>query len=154
VEKRRKMIHLKNGYAFEHAYGVVGYRNHTHLRRYASISLPSMTLRTLHWTISSISSQTSRFTSRNPPRLMSRSGSRAGMSCGDGANHISSSFSAPSKGAESICAVSDAKMMSSLGGSGAVACGAISETGGEARRNFGQVQIIFERSRSANKWFR
>jgi len=66
------------------------------LSRYASMSSPLTTLRTLHRTIASISSQTLRSTRRRPVRP-SRDGS-AGMWAAVGANQSSSSFSGPSKG--------------------------------------------------------
>lgn len=79
-----------------------------HLRRYASTSSPSTTDKTLHLTMSSISSHTALGTLRRPlyppdldepedeepsPLLL-----EDGSDSGEGANQTSSSFSGPSKG--------------------------------------------------------
>lgn len=69
----------------------------THLSRYASISAPSTAERILHLTMSSISSQTALGTFLSPI-LPSVEEDASGRWAGDGANHISSNFSAPSNG--------------------------------------------------------
>lgn len=77
----------------------------THLSRYASTSSPSTKLRTLHLTMSNMSSQTSRGTLRSPNHSWSLRGSRVGKSregggaggrsSTEGENHSSNNFSAP-----------------------------------------------------------
>jgi hypothetical protein len=67
-----------------------------HLNKYASISVPSTKLRTLHLTMLSMSSQTALSTLRRPNLFVLVGEVGSGRSSTLGANQISSNFSGPS----------------------------------------------------------